>query len=141
LVDLESLRELTQELAEEVKEHDKGPFWNLITLILDRIDSYVAILSNSKELLWVNKSLICHCNDLNIDIESLIGQDCRKLGFCEELCDKCPVYLAKKRKQVVMKPYTCNLSKDTKKLICIPLVYNGVSGIIVILGDAVEDME
>ena len=133
---VEDLRLFTKELAEEVKGNNQGPYWAFLTHLLDRLVTYSAILDKDGNILFLNKAIIKNAGKaFNTDINQFIGMHCKETQLCDKVCDKCPIKKTYKRKQVLTSEYKCPLTGEISELVCIPLLYDGISGIIVLVGD------
>ena len=132
---LNKLKRLTKELAEEVHYAEEGPIFKLVTLLLDNVTTFAVIVDNDKNLIWANKASINNASTAGINIESYYGQDCSKIHLCNGECDKCPVTKAVTSKKVHTTFFECVVSHDIYDMICIPLIYDGVSGVIVMMGE------
>ena len=134
MTNLAELKRITRELAEEVAYEERGPIFKLVTLVLDKIKSYAAIIGNNHKLIWVNQTAAKQANTHHIDIRSLYGINCKTLNLCSGECGDCPVTKSLKTKEVVTSEFKCVKSNDIYNMVCIPLVHNGTSGVIVIMG-------
>lgn len=136
MVNLDGLKRLTQELAEEVKYDEKGPLFKLVTLILNNIKSFAAILDDEKRLIWANKMSVKRANKFGIDLVNSYGKKCEKFEICSGKCKKCPIAKVIKQRKILTNDFKAKLSGKSFTMICIPLLYNGVSGVIVLMGDS-----
>ena len=138
MANLTPLRRLTKELAEEVEYDEHGKVWKLITFILDNVNSPAAIIDKDHILLFQNKSCKERFKKVGFDGEKYIGKSIRDSEFCKPIamdCSKCPVQLAMDTKEVHTIDYKSFVTGITYKMICIPLVFDGVSGVLAILSD------
>ena len=133
MADLNNLQRLTQELAEEIHYEEYGHVFKLMSLIFDNVESYVVIIDTNCKLLYINPAAIKACKDLvNIDINT--GDNCIKMMQSNpELCKDC---LAKSciNQKKVLNEVTISPNTNIKYWrTCIPLAYDGISGVIEIL--------
>ena len=138
MVNLSSLKRLTKQLAEEIEYDEHGTAWKFITLILDSVNSPSAIIGADHKLLFINNETIKRHNKIGFDIENELGKSVRKTRFCKPLgmdCSKCPVQNSMKTKEVYTIDYKSDITGILYRMICIPLVFDGVSGVLVILSD------
>jgi hypothetical protein len=128
-----NLKRLTQELAEEVHHEEYGDAFKYIHLLFDKVESYIVILDNDCKILYLNPSVIKNCKE-KLGISVGVGDNCLKLlKDGKELCKDCVVKTCVNQRkvlnQIIISPNTGIKYWKT----CIPLVYNGVSGVIEIL--------
>jgi len=138
MVELNSLKRLTMELAEEIEYDEHGKVWKFITLILDSVNSPAAIIGADHTLLYINKETIKRHAIQGFDIEDELGKTVRKTRFCRPLemdCSKCPIMKSMETKEVYTIDYKSDITGILYKMICIPLVFDGVSGVLAILSD------
>jgi len=138
MVNLSPLKRLTKQLAEEVEYDEHGKVWKFITLILNSVNSPAAIIGADHKLLFINKETIKRHKLMNFDIEGEVGKTLRKSRFCKPLgmdCNKCPVKNAMDTKEVHTIDYKSDITGINYKMICIPLIFDGVSGVLAILSD------
>jgi len=138
MTNLSPLRRLTRELAEEVEYDEHGRAWKFMTLILNSVQSPAAIIGSDHKLLFVNQETIKRHTAHGFEIESEVGKTVRKTRFCKPLamdCSKCPVQKSIDTKEVHTIDYRSDITGILYKMICIPLVFDGVSGVLTILSD------
>jgi hypothetical protein len=134
MANLDGLKQLTMELAEEIHYDEHGSVFKLVCMIFDSITSYVTIMDTECKLIYINPSAVKACKDiLHINVQP--GDNCRKIiGTIDpSYCKKCMAKICMNQKKVFNEIFTSR--KTTKKYwrTCIPLAYNGVSGTIEIL--------
>ena len=138
MANLTPLRRLTKELAEEIEYEEHGKAWKFITLILNSVNSPAAIIDSDHKLLFINKETIKRHKNIGFEIENEVGKSVRKTRFCKPLamdCSKCPVQLAMDTREVHTIDYKSDITGINYKMLCIPLVFDGVSGVLAILSD------
>jgi len=133
MVNLELLKQLTQELAEEIKLGKNGNTFNSICSIFDNLESYVAIVNSDCKLIYLNPSAIRNYKiRTNMDIK--IGDNCLKLlQDNKEFCLDCLSQRCKNQRKVLSEIMTSPNTGIKYWRTCIPLIYNGTSGVIEIL--------
>lgn len=130
MVDLSRLTEITHELAEDIKNRKFGDCLRFVTFLLDNIDTHIVILDEDCKVIFANK----FARD-NIKIDYL-NKTPRELGMCKSFdCKVCPFSSSMAGKKVISRTFTSKTGKKMRML-CLPLLYNGSSGVIVILEDA-----
>jgi len=138
MTNLTPLRRLTKQLAEEIEYDEHGRVWKFITLILESIQSPAAIIDKNHTLLYVNKETFSRFKKVGFDGKKYLGKSIEGSEFCKPLgmeCDKCPVKLAMDSKEVHTIDYKSFVTGVDYRMICIPLVFDGVSGVLAILSD------
>ena len=137
---LEKLRRSTHNLAIEVKKNTHGPAWDIVTLLLDNVKSPSAILNTNHEIVFINKSTKNIMRANGIKVKDIIGKHARETGLCPQVdCSDCPVNKVLHEKKVSTIKYKGPLDKRAYEMICIPLVYNGISGVITLIGEEVKN--
>ena len=138
MTNLLPLRRLTKELSEEIEYDEHGKIWKLITFILDNVGSPAAIINKKHALLYINKNCRERFKELGFDGEKYIGKNIKGSKFCESLlsaCDECPIQKTLDTKEVHTLDFTSKISNINYKMICIPLIFDGVSGVLAILSE------
>lgn len=132
IVDLDNLQRLTHELAEEIHKKENGYMFEFIKLLFNNIESFVSVLDDKCNILYINPSAIEFAKEhINLDVK--IGDNCLLWSHNIENCKNCIVkncmYQKKVLNEIMISPNTGIKYWRT----CIPLVYNGVSGVIEIV--------
>jgi hypothetical protein len=136
MVDLDKLREITEELANEIHDEERGKIWDLVTLIFDNVDSPVCIFDNECNILYLNPRTIIGLGRVGQDGNEWIGKNAKDTDGCNNLdCDTCKIKKVLCSRKVETVTYCSPYSDEKFNMVCIPLIYNGTSGVITILGD------
>jgi hypothetical protein len=133
MVDLNNLKLLTQELAEEIHRKESGQAFKYMGLLFDNIESYVAIIDKDCKILYLNPSAIRNYKD-RVGKDIKIGDNCITLlqdnkDFCKNCLTKTCINNRNVLNEIIISPNTGIKYWRT----CIPLAYDGVSGVIEIL--------
>ena len=136
MVDLSGLKRLTKELAEEVEYDEKGPALRFIELILDNIHSMAGILDKDCNVVFINKSAIDYCKMNNIDFTD---KGICPMKLSKEYCKNCPVKDTIKSRTVESVKYISPVTGRCISYTCIPLIFNGVSGVIALINGKLKD--
>ena len=132
MVDLEPLQQLTQELAQEVHNKENGKTFNFIKLLFNNIESFVAVIDEKCNILYINPSAIIFAKThLNMDVKE--GDNCLLWMQTDKFCDKCVIKTCISQKKVLNEIMISPRTNIKYWRTCIPLVYDGVSGIIEIV--------
>lgn len=141
MVDLSNLRLITAELdttfAKDIG-HPDFPSVRLDTFktIIDRIDNYVIVINKDLKVVMVNKK----CHDLILETtgkEIKAGDDWYKVVFNFDSPPSWdPIMRAVNTRKIVLKTIESPITKKKYCSINIPIIYNGVSGVV---GLGVED--
>ena len=137
MANLNKLKELTSELALEIESNKHGSFWNLITYVLDSIASPTAIISRNHTLLYINKETQKRFDECSFT-KDYLNKSLLDSEFCKALndgCDECIIQKTIDTKEVYTIDFYSTITDIRYKMICIPLIFNGVSGVLVILSD------
>jgi len=132
---LNKLNRLTKELAEEIKYEETGPALKFCKLILGSIKSPAFIIDKDYNLIYGNPEAERLGKKYNVFTKSGIGKKCYEVQYPGQggPCKDCPAIKAIKTKKVENTEWKSKNSKITYMVTDIPLVYNGVSGVIEIL--------
>ena len=132
MVDLSKLKEITEEIAREIKSKENGEIFKLLTLIFDNIDTLAIMVDEKSRILYVNKAEQDYLKQFNIRLskghflyKDLLGVD--------QSPDWCPIKKALETRQIVI------IEKDGEgprvghkfTITAIPLLYDGVAGAVV----------
>lgn len=134
---IDRLRELTTELAEEIK-HGNGDLLSFLEMIFDYIDgTYIEVITTNHELLYVNPWGRKQIKDtLGIEINNSNERCYKKIWGADEPCSWCPLNQAINERRVIClnKVSAVPISSDYRYVITvIPLFYNGSSGAIILV--------
>lgn len=128
MIDLRKLRRLTHELVDEINEGG-GPVLDLIVLILDSVDQIAVIMDKEANLIYANSYAHNFINDLGIELEYEKNWY-KQLYNLDESPTWCPVKKTLENKTVSKVHIHSPLTDIDWEVICIPLAYNGISGVI-----------
>ena len=132
MVDLTTLKQLTEELKKLENDVYNSPLFTMLTYYFNTINTRIIIFDNQKRGLFINKYGLDKFKEMGFDGTQLIGKKCPP-NFCPLYGDKCPNGQCIKTKKVVTRcDVDCPLpnSKERHHVTCIPLKYNGVSGVV-----------
>ena len=127
--DIIYLKQLTEELKEEVGNHKGGPTVAYMASLLDKLNTASIMFAKDGYVLHINKYLkdrIIRLTD--VSKEELLNYDknyCRA-GLCPFVGETCPMRECAEKNKVVMK-YNVKgtLTGTLYNLVCVPLRYNG----------------
>ena len=131
MANLDGLKRLTKELAEEIHYEEKGRVFKLMRLIFDNIESYVTIMNSDCGILYINPSAYSSFKEnFNIDIHE--GTNCKEIInlFSQDYCKNCIAKMCMSQKKVLNEIFESKKTGKKYWRTCIPLAYNGVSGVI-----------
>lgn len=136
------LRELTTELAKEIKHGDgDGEVLNFLEIIFDHIEgTYIEVVTYEYKLLYVNPWGKEQLKDL-LDLEIVEDKEyCyKKMWNRDTPCPWCPVEKAIDERRIIhLRQLAIDNPISTNYEYCItviPLLYNGVSGAILIVSN------
>ena len=132
MANLDGLKRLTKELAEEIEYHEEGPSFKFIKLILDSVKSPVVIISNDFKTIYLNPLAIAMGEKYGIDTSLYVHCYEAVMGI-NSPCKGCPAKRALKSKQIENTEWISPVSGIKYMVTDIPLIYDGVSGVIEIL--------
>jgi hypothetical protein len=135
MVELESLRRITHELAmdlreEEIRADTSHSVFTLKTLqvVLDNLDELAAIVNTKDETILINKKF---------------KEDLERLGFKYKMYDKWytligfkekplynPINKAVQTRDIIIEEWISPQTNKKYRTVCIPLIYNGVSAVL-----------
>ena len=132
MTNLDNLKRLTKELAEEVEYQEHGIAFKFIKLILDSIKSPAFIITREYDTVYLNPTAIKMAKKYGISTE--LGVKCYNVLFHkDEPCKECPVTRALKTRRVENTEWKSPLTGKKYMVTDIPLLFNGVAGVIEIL--------
>ena len=127
MVELNDLKRLTKELAEEIEYSEDGPALDWIKLVLSSIKSPVAIITREYKVIYLNPEAKRIGKKYNISTEYDI--ECYKARYNNDKpCKNCPMLESIKTKQIVNTVWKSPHSNIEYVVTNIPLVFNGVAG-------------
>ena len=131
--DIDDLKQITAQIAVEIS-NPRSTLFHFMSLIFDNLQSLVYMIDKDLQVLYVNKSLIKRMRlyKPDADVTDFIGKSCYKLIDLEAPCEKCTAKDAIAQRKVVSTEIEAPYSKKKMRATCIPLVYDGVSGAIII---------
>jgi len=132
MVDLNKLKELTYELAEEIQGNlHAGPLFGLLMSYFDTVNTYVSIIRNDKTVLYLNKAARERIEELGLDPDDYIDEVCVGLRDQCGLVNNCPLEECIETKKIVVRHNIKSPITDIRyTVVCMPLVYNGVSAVV-----------
>jgi len=126
---LNELKNLTKELAIGIQKK-KSNIFDKIKFIFDGLHSPIAIIDNEYRMIYLNdeiKKLAKEETGVNIKE----GEVCYKVLYGRNnVCDDCLVRKALETKKVIISKRCLQNTKEELIITCIPLIYNGISGVI-----------
>lgn len=126
MTNLDKLKDVTKELAEQLQYGQPGPLFSLVAMIMDNIRSPIAIIDKNYKVLYMNPVLKDELGRGD-EIDHLT---CYQLYFNEGVpCVSCPVRKTLETRKVEVINYV-DVRGDEITTTCIPLIYNGVSAVI-----------
>lgn len=129
---INKLKKLTEQLAKEIEYEDNGNVLNLLKLILDSVKSPAFVITKNFDVVFLNKEAGRLGAKYNIDID--MSKKCYEMQYgLDEPCKNCPVSKALKSKKIENIEWTSSHSGRTYMITDIPLLYNGIAGVIEIL--------
>ncbi len=149
MVELFALKTLTEKLdtrfaetfvmPERIGSHDDVlKKLNEYQLIIDNIDSYIAIVTIDLKMALVNKKLKEMLKD-RLGICPSPGDPVYKTLYnLDTIPEWDPFVSAIKRRKIIIREFTSPATKRRYGLIAIPLIYDGVSGVMAIATDEDE---
>jgi len=137
MTDLSNLKRLTKELAEEIEKDEHGKVWDLVTFILDNIESPATVVSRDHKLLYINKET--EKRFAEIGYKNLhMNKSLKDSPFCKSIlgsCKICPIQETLETRKVHTNTFNSHLTGKVYRMVCIPLVFDGISGVLAILSD------
>ena len=131
MVDLSKLKEITEEIAREIKDEENGKILSFLKLILDNIDTLSLITDKDSKILYFNKAESDYFKRFGITLH--VGNFLYKdiLGM-DTSPDWCPIKKCIREKDVVTVEVDGKGPRKGHKfyITAIPLIFNGVSGAI-----------
>jgi len=144
MVELSSLVSLTEKLdttfAKDIVSHTDSALIRMSQFqkVIDNIDSYVAVVSLDLKMIMTNKKMATMLNE-RLGVCPKAGDPVYKTLYnLDEIPSWDPFIPAIKRRRVTMREFISPTTKRKYGLIAIPLIYNGVSGVIAIATDEDE---
>jgi len=133
MVELDKLKHLTQEIANEIHEKQHGKAFEFIKLLFDNIKSFVAVVDGNCKIIYVNPAVIKFANENSI-VDIKLGDNCKMLFSKTKFeCDNCVVKSCINQRRVLSEEVTSKYTGIKYRLTCIPLAYDGIAGVIEIV--------
>jgi hypothetical protein len=138
MVDLENLKKITMELAQDLRDDDESILklkldtkqrkftLDILQVVLDNLDEFAFLVNNKAEVILMNKKLSEDLN--NLKIKCNVG-DCWYNIFGGKELSTFPIQNSFKNREIQVGTWVSPL-KFTYRYICIPLKYNGVSAVL-----------
>ena len=127
-----NLKRLTQELAEEIHHKENGNMFKFMKLLFNNIESFVTIVDEDCNMLYLNPSAIKFSKEMvNLDMKE--GDNCLEWIGDKKFCEDCIVKPCMNQKKILNQVMTSPITHKKYWRTCIPLVYDGVSGVIEIV--------
>jgi len=132
MTDLTKLKQLEEELRQEIEGNLKeGPLFGMLVSYFDKFGTYIAILKSDRTLIYLNKSARDRIKLCGTNPDDLINKPCMAIGGECELSENCSLKECVNTKKVVSKVNVKGFLSDKRyNLVCLPLIYNGVSAVI-----------
>jgi hypothetical protein len=132
MVNLDGLKQITQELAEEIHQEQHGKAFEFVKLLFDHIESFVVLIDNNCNFIYINPAVIKYSKEkLNMDIKQGDGCQIWSKGYFN--CENCIVKTCINQRRVLSESLTSPHTNIKYWRTCIPLAYDGVSGVIEIV--------
>jgi len=133
MIDLEPLSKLTRELAEEIHKKESGLAFKSICIVFDNLKSIISIIDSDCKFIYLNKAAIDYTHDL-LKIDISIGDHCLKLlGNDSKLCESCSSKKCVNERRIISEVFKSPNTHIKYWKTAIPLIYDGISGVIIIL--------
>jgi len=132
---INKLKILTKELAKEIEHEDSTHVLDFIKLILDSVKSPAFIIDINYNLLYANLEAERLGKKYGVYTEAGIGKKCYEIQYPgqNKPCNNCPAKKAIKSKKVENTEWVSGNSNAKYMVTDIPLLYNGVAGVIEVL--------
>jgi len=131
MIDLTDLKRVTAELALEIEDEDRGPWFDFFTFFFDQLDVPVSIVSANLKLVWINgfgKRLV-----EGIGCEVKLGEDCFLTFYgAQDACQGCHCVHALNSRKVITEDRFSQRFRQMFRVTSIPLLKNGGSAVVVI---------
>lgn len=124
-----NLKRLTQELAEEIHRDEEGRAFKFIKTLFNNIESFVAVVDDECNIIYINPSAVKFAKD-NLKLDITKGDNCLLWIKDKMFCENCIVKNCMNQKKILNEIMISPNTKLRYWRTCIPLVYNGVSGVI-----------
>ena len=129
---ISNLKNLTRELAEEIEYEKYSHVLDFIKLILDAIKSPAMIITKDYKVIFINKEALKLSKKYKVTID--YSKTCYEMQYgTDKPCKDCPAKKAIKSRQVENSEWTSHLSGMDYMVTDIPLLFNGVAGVIEVL--------
>lgn len=138
MTDLTKLKMLTEELAKEMSgENSNGQIFELLKQYFDGLESFVSILDKDGNVLYLNKCLSKRLRELgHQDANCYINKPVIEIDPKKMIHQKTVMKCIKTKKVTIQKGLKSKYSEKIYDLVCMPLKYDGVSGVIEIWEEA-----
>ena len=125
---IQKIKDLTCEITEEIFKDANGVFFGTLGNIFESVDSGIKIVDTDCNIIYINPKAK--------ELAEIGGEEVKKYIYCkeisnEEMCEKCMIKVAIKNRKVTIFEY--EFGEDPYIVICLPLIHNGLSGIIQIM--------
>lgn len=132
---INKLDDITKQLALEIKEGNSTNTLKLLEYILDKVNTKAIIVKEDYTILYLNQALEEFFREHNLDIT--VGMNWWERFYnSQSPLDWCPIKKTIESKKVTKQVLNGELTKKKLEIICIPLLYNGVSGVIAFFWEA-----
>ena len=136
MLELDHLKRLTEELANEVHYEEHGKVWKMITMILEKLPLLALILDKDEKPIYHNDYTKNQYRKYhNKDLDKSVPMS-EQIKFRTENPEIFPKTLATREIQETL--FFSEASQINYKVISIPLIYNGVSGAIILMYDSTK---
>jgi len=132
MADLTKLKMLTEELEREMHgDSTNGHIFSLLMEYFDGIESFVSIIDRDGTVLYLNKYLRDRLKELgHQDANEYINKKVIEIDPKRTIHQKTVMKCIDTKKITVQRDVKSKYSNKIYDLICMPLKYNGVSGVI-----------
>ena len=131
---INNLDRINKELALELKEKKIGEKLKIVEFILDNLKTKAIIITSDYEILYFNKSFGDFFGKYNLKVN--LGDNWWQKMYDSPIPKEwCPVKEAIASKKVIKKIIDGEITKSKYSFVCVPLIYNGISGVIAFIDE------
>lgn len=136
MLELDNLRKLTEELANEVHKEEHGKVWMMLTMILDNLPLIATILDANEKPIYQNEYMKAqfkkyHGKEITTEFavsEQIKGNAQNPTIFKDTL----------RTREIQEGEFFSDKSQINYKVVSIPLIYNGIAGAIMLMYDSTK---
>lgn len=130
---ISSLEELTSKLGTEISEGIHGPTFKFTQMVLDNLNTPCAIIDEGYHLIYANDSFVREFS-YYLPTPLVFGDVCYETFHGRKsICEECHVEKSLESRHVLISSRQFPPSDKKYYVICIPLIYDGVAGVIEII--------